>query len=111
MDEPGMERLFATAAASSWQGLFAAANLACIRADVLMPKFFWQQPGQAAFRTPSVHAEWGAFDRPGSLCRFDRLPQAKLDPPLAGQHSKELLALTGRTGAEIEALLSHGVVA
>lgn len=111
MDGVAMERLFATATATFWQDLFGAARLPCIQADGPMPKFFWQAPAQAEFRTPSRHTEWGPFHRPGSLCRFDRLPQAILHPPLAGEHSRELLELAGRSAADIEALLGQGVVA
>jgi crotonobetainyl-CoA:carnitine CoA-transferase CaiB-like acyl-CoA transferase len=106
-----LERLFVSAPVLQWVRLFGSAGLACVAADASLPKFFWQKPEQAAFRAPSRHAEWGDFQRPGSLVRFDALPQANLNPPVAGEHTRELLVLAGRTPSAIESLLDSGAVA
>ena len=110
-DADQLQSLFLQAPANHWVTLFSTKHLACVRADEDMPKHFWQLPAQKQFRATSHHTEWGAFQRPGALCHFDRLAPAVLNPPLAGEHTLELLALTGRTTAEIESLLEQGIVA
>jgi len=110
-DADQLQSLFLKAPAQHWETLFGARQLACVRADGDMPKHFWQLPAQDQFRVTSHHTDWGAFQRPGALCNFDRLPPAALNPPLAGEHTLELLALTGRTTAEIDSLLEQGIVA
>ena len=110
-DADQLQSMFVQAPADHWVTLLGASQLACVRADGAMPKHFWQLPAQKQFRATSDHTEWGAFQRPGSLCHFDRLPPAVLNPPLAGEHTFELLELTGRSAPEIQSLLDLHVVA
>ncbi|MBM4202947.1 MAG: hypothetical protein FJ194_02190 [Gammaproteobacteria bacterium] len=106
-----LERVFGSSPASDWVKRFVSGGLACVPADGALPKFFWQLPEQTVFVAPSRHAIWGDFQRPGSLVRFDGLPQANLNPPVAGEHTRELLALAGRKDAAIDNLLDSGAVA
>ena len=110
-DADQLQSMFEEAPAHYWVTLFSARQLACVRADEEMPKHFWQSPSQMQFRAPSHHTEWGAFQRPGTLCHFDRISPAKLHPPLAGEHTHELLVLAGRSLPEIQSMLEQGIVA
>ncbi len=110
-DAAALAHLFAQAPADQWIARFQEKGCACVRADVCLPKHFWLKAEQAAFTLPTRHLEWGTLRRPGAPVRFDRLPQADLCSPVAGEQTRELLALTGRTLADMEALLAAGVVA
>ncbi|MCP5178948.1 MAG: CoA transferase [Pseudomonadales bacterium] len=110
-DADALGVLFASRPAAFWEARFADTGLACVRADRCLPKQFWLAPEQTAFRAASRHAVWGDFQRPGALVRFDGLPPADLRPPVAGEHTEELLFLVGRTASDVAGLRAAGVVA
>ncbi len=105
-----MEALFAGRTSTDWEAFFNGTKVACVRADVGLPKDFWRKPEQARYTLSSEHPEWGAFRRPGPLVRFDVLPPAVLHPPVEGQHTRELLQAAGMTEKAIDALMSDGIV-
>ncbi len=74
-----------------WLNVFRGTDVACVAADASLPKDFWLAPEQQGFLVDSHHGEWGAFKRPGPLCRFDRQVPASLLPPLQGEHTRALL--------------------
>jgi crotonobetainyl-CoA:carnitine CoA-transferase CaiB-like acyl-CoA transferase len=64
-------------------------------------------------RIPVRHPTFGAVDQVASPLRFGGAEQpmeVRIAPPLAGEHSREILAEAGYTAADIERLAAQGVI-
>jgi len=108
-----LEPAFATRSAREWVEVLDAAG---VPAEVSDPEFvlgLFDDPEMiergwvASYEHPVV----GRMDAFGLLFDFSETPGVVQGPPfLAGQHSREILAETGRDEAAISALLASGVV-
>ena len=108
-----LETLFTQQSADAWQTLSIAAGIGCLRADGPLPSTFWLENNQAqalGLTTPVVHPEWGDYQRHGPLLHFDAQSASLKPPPLAGQHSDEVLNELGFSPSEIDHLRKAQVI-
>lgn len=113
-DADSLGAAFATRDADEWQERFAAAGLACVRADAGP---LWRNlEGQPWAETARMVAQ-STEDGRGPYLRYDRPVSGEREPrPLgpaddAGAQTRALLAEIGRSEADIERLLGDGIVA
>lgn len=105
--------LFASATADHWEALLANEGVGCVRADRADPVAFWLNDPQVKamnLTQKTVHPAWGEYRRHGANVTFDREQRGLAPPPLAGQHTDELLQEVGYNKDEIAELLAKGVV-
>jgi crotonobetainyl-CoA:carnitine CoA-transferase CaiB-like acyl-CoA transferase len=107
------EPMFASRSAREWAEVLDAAG---VPAEVSDPDFvlaLFDDPGmiERGWVTSYDHPVVGRMDAFGLLADFSETPGVVQGPPfLAGQHSREILAETGRDDDAIAALLASGAV-
>ena len=108
-----LTRLFAGATADQWETLLARQGVGCVRADREDPVTFWLNDAQVEamnLTQKTRHPVWGEYQRHGANVTFDQQQRDLGPPPVAGQHTLELLNEVGYADDEITTLFAKGVV-
>lgn len=111
--EGTLSTMFEQETADFWQDLFTPRGVACVRADGQMPALFWLEHPQAQainLTSEVAHPVWGNYRRHGAGVTFDGRQPALDPPPLAGQHSDELLRELDYSDEQIKALFEDGTI-
>ncbi|MEQ9451764.1 MAG: CoA transferase [Pseudomonadales bacterium] len=105
--------IFSQQTADYWQAELTPHNIGCVRADRHHPADYWLNNAQAQamdLTAPATHPSWGDYRRHGANVTVNGNAGELGSPPLAGQHSGEIMTELGFSDAEIEAAFDAGVL-
>ena len=108
---PILEAVFASGSGAAWLTRLEAAEVPCGPINDLAAAYAEPQAGARHMVETVDHPTAGPIRLPGIPFKLSRTPASvRRPPPLAGQHTDELLAWLGYDPAEIRSLRRDGVV-